>query len=314
MTHHITLPPGVGATFYGQLPRDLERNRPVVEASDLVCLHTAADATDVSSAALVRRINPQARVWLGLPANYLVGLAQRSGVTAAVHEAERVARVALDAGMELLELNGEGQHNGAKPGDWIPADPAEATRLARLAVAILEALRDALGDDCALGWTSHDMPGFRLPWREILSRVDVHAPQHYPAMAGVTASQRTLERRVAKSQGRWDALADRGEVPADAAPYGAKWSPYFQGHGHAVGALVWGLCEAPTARLWACPGSWSPEAVEALRLARGVRAVAGYGPGAIEKWQALHGLEADGAVGRQTLAAMRGAEPSGRTT
>ncbi|NCW44160.1 MAG: hypothetical protein EBV77_01445 [Gemmatimonadaceae bacterium] len=77
----------------------------------------------------------------------------------------------------------------------------------------------------------------------------------------------------------------------------------MQGWGHTVGALVWGLCEAPVARLWACPGSWSPEAVKALRGARAVRAVAGHGPDAIERFQALHGLAADGVVGPRTLAA-----------
>jgi hypothetical protein len=64
------------------------------------------------------------------------------------------------------------------------------------------------------------------------------------------------------------------------------------------------LCEAPTARLWACPGSWSPEAVEALRLARALRSTGGCGPDAVERWQAAQGLDADGIVGRQTLAAL----------
>lgn len=294
--------PGIGVTIYGDLPRDIDRARDVIRACDLVTLHTAADPTDTRNAALVRQINPDARVWLAIPANYLVRLATEKGIEAAAHEAERVARAALDMGAEVLEFNGEGQSDGKKPGDWIPENSAEAVRLARLAVALLEAARAVLGSRCALAWTSHDMPGFRLPWGEILSRVDIHAPQHYPAMEGRLATQRDLERRIATSQGRWEALAERGEVPASVVPHGAAWTPYLQAWGHTLGATVWGLCEAPVARLWAFPGSWDPRALTALRVARAIRAAAGYGPEAVETWQCARGLTVDGSVGPLTLA------------
>ena len=301
------IPAGIGATFYGQLPRDLDtsRGREVIRACDHVTLHTLADATDVQSAGLVRQ-SGCARVGLAIPANCLARMDLARGRAAVLAECARIASVAAAMGAEVLELNGEGASDGATVGDWTrgASDAAEASRLASLARDILGALRAALPASCALSWTSHDMPGFRVPWGPILSRVDLHAPQHYPAEAGRTVRQRELAARIARSQGRWEGLVDRGEIPADVAPYGARWSPYMQGHGHALGAIVWGLCEAAVVRLWACPGSWSPEALPALTAARQIRAEVGHGPDAIERWQAAHGLTADGVVGARSLAAM----------
>lgn len=298
--------PGIGATFYGSLPRDLDAHRDVIRACDHVTLHTAADASDVQNAALVRRINPEARVWLAIPGNYLSRMDLARGREATVAEARRCARIALAMGAEVFEINGEGASDGAAPGDWTsaPGDAHEARRLGSLAVAILEAARAELGDRCALGWTSHDMPGFLLPWSEILSRVDLHSPQHYPAQAGRLVAQRELEARISRSLGRWEVLAERHEVPADAIPRGAKWAPYLQGWGHQTGGLVWGLCSAPIARLWACPGSWSPEGARALVLARRLRAAVGP---SVEAWQRLHRLSADGIVGAATLLSLDGA-------
>lgn len=302
----MRLAPGIGATFYGSLPRDLDSplGRDVIRACDHVTLHTAADASDVQSAALVRRLGC-ARVWLAIPANYLSRLDLSRGRVAALDEIRRVALVARDMGAELLELNGEGASDGAVVGDWTsaPRDEQERRRLDELAVELCNAIR-ATVPTLAIGWTSHDgVRSFAIP-RAHLPLIDLHAPQHYPAQAGRTVTQRELAARIAWSRGQWEALVAEGRAPAAVAPYGTAWSPYLQGHGHAVGALVWGLCEAPTARLWACPGSWSPEAVEALRLARALRSSGGYGPDAVERWQRAHGLDADGSVGPRTLAAL----------
>lgn len=298
--------PGIGATFYGSLPRDLDSplGREVIRACDHVTLHTAADASDVQSAALVRRLGC-ARVWLAIPANYLSRLDLSRGRVVALDEIRRVALVARDAGAEVLELNGEGTSDGAVVGDWTsaPRDEQERRRLDELAVELCNAIR-ATVPALAIGWTSHDgVRSFRIP-RAHLPLIDLHAPQHYPAQAGRMVSQRELAARIAWSRGQWEALVAEVRAPAAVAPYGAAWSPYLQGHGHAVGALVWGLCEAPTARLWACPGSWSPEAVEALRFARALRSSGGYGPDAVERWQTAQGLDADGSVGPRTLAAL----------
>lgn len=299
MTHTIHVPPGIGATIYGNLPRDVSPE--LVAACDHVTLHTAADASDVQTAAKVRQLGCE-RVWLAIPGNYLA----RKSDADAVKEIQRCAHIALDMGAEVFEINGEGSSDGKKPGDWIAptSDPFEGERLEALALLIAHAAKDVMGESCALGWTSHDGTGFRIP-RRFLSRIDVHAPQHYPAYAGHTVSQRELEKRMSWSRGQWETLADRGKVPGDIAPYGARWAPYLQGHGHTPGALVWGLCEAPVVRLWAYPSSWSPEAIPALRRARAIRAnVDVTKPDVVARWQQAQGLEPDGVVGPKTLAAL----------
>lgn len=303
----IALRPGISATIYGNLPRDLDSplGRDVIRASDIVTLHTSADPTDVRSAALVRQINPAARVWLACPANYLSRMDLAKGREAVLAEVRRIASVAVAMGAEVVELNGEGSSDGKTPGDWTSAadDLREAERLESLGRDVMLSLRATLPASCAIAWTSHDGTSFRVP-RALLSRVDLHSPQHYPAEAGRTVSQRELERRVAWSEGQWHALAERGRVPAEVVPHGARWVPYLQGWGHTVGAMVWGLVEAPIARLWACPGSWSPEALTALRYARMIRDAAGHGPGAIERWQRGCELAADGILGPRSLATL----------
>jgi len=301
----LSLAPGVGATIYGHLPRDI--GEAVCRASDFVTLHTLADATDVASADRVRNYGCS-RVWLGLPANYFVRLAATKGLAAAAAEARRCARVAVDAGMEVVEFNGEGQSDGKKPNDWIPDGPAEAATLARLSETIIASTGDELdrrGSGAVVLWTSHDMPSFRLPWKPILHGIGGHSPQHYPAQKGRTVFQRELMSRVARSQGRWEAAAERDGLPPAMLPGGDLWVPYYQGHGHDPGALVWGLAEARIARLWAYPGSWDARGLEALQLARALRVAAGWGPEAVERWQGARGLVADGMVGPKTLAALR---------
>lgn len=294
--------PGIGATFYGNNARDLDSNKRVVSVSDFVCIHTAADESDLRTADLVRRLGCQ-RIWLAIPGNYLSRLDQRSGRKAVVAEIERCVGIAVQMGAEVFEVNGEGASDGSAAGDWTSpsGDRAEAERLESLGVDMISAAKSKAAGKLLVGWTSHDGVSFRIP-RKLLSLVDLHSPQHYPSQEGYTVKQRDLDRRIAWSRGQWESLAAKRSVSRDACPYGSKWSPYFQGWGTEIGALVWALCEAPTARLWACPGSWSPEAVEALRLARALRAACGHGPDAVERWQASRGLDADGAVGRMTLA------------
>lgn len=301
----MIIKPGIGATFFGKLPAIL--NRDIVEVCDIVCLHTAVDRTDISTANAVRSMNPKASVWLGVPANYLSRMDLFRSRNHVLTECDRIASIALDAGVEVLELNGEGSRDGKIVGDWIGpmGDAAEAARLEELGKAVTARLKDKLQGRVALSWTSHDGTGFRVP-RKLLQGVDLHAPQHYPAYENHVVSQRELERRFQWSKGQWDHLAARGIVDPAVCPYGARWSAYLQGWGHTVGALVWGLCEAPTARLWACPGSWSDSALPALKAARKIRATYGYGPDAIERFQKAIGLEPDGIVGRLTLAAVSG--------
>jgi hypothetical protein len=302
-----TLAPGVGATIYGKLPRDIAE--PVCRASDFITLHTAADASDVGAAGKVR-LYGCSRVWLAVPANYLVRLGQSRGVPAAIAEARRCARIAADMGAEAFEFNGEGSSDASKPGDWIPGTPAEAQELADLAAAILGAAEEELrlrGSAAVVMWTSHDMPGFKLPWGVILRNVGGHSPQHYPAQKGRLVRQKELMARIATSKGRWEGIAERDGLPAELLPGGALWAPYLQGWGHTVGASVWGLAEHRIGRLWAYPGSWDANGLLALRLVRVLRAEAGHGPDAVERWQAAHNLAADGLIGPRTEEALRSA-------
>lgn len=306
------LKPGIGASFYGELARDLPRqaSREVIDLCQIVCLHTQADHTDKIHADFVRAVNPVARVWLAIPANYLSRLDLSRGRAAVLTECDRVADIATAMSAELLEPNGEGQSGGRKPGDWTapPDDPTEIARLESLGEEVFERLETRLASNGAktrLGWTSHDDTRSFLVPRGLLRRVALHSQQHYPADKNLTVTQRIIERRVAWSQGRWEALAEQGIVEPEVCPRGARWGGYYQGHGHTVGALVWALSESPVARLWACPGSWSPEAVEALRLARKLRGRVGTGDDAVEKFQRAEGLDGDGAVGPKTLDALR---------
>lgn len=301
--------PGIGPTIYGNLPRDVEKNRPVIEAAEIVTLHTLADPSDVQTAALVRRINPRARVWLAVPANYLSRLDLAKGRRAVIAEGTRISKVAVDMGAELCEPNGEGASSGYVVGDWTAAKgavgDAEDERLETLGEDLADAILDAGSGRIVLGFTSHDgTETFRVP-RRFLRRIALHSPQHYPAIKGKTASQRTLEGRVRWSEGQWQVLASRGEVEGSVVPYGQRAGFYLQGWGHSLGALVWGLCEVPHARLWACPGSWSAEGLDALRIAGRLRARHGFGPDAVERFQRAAGLEVDGIVGRATLDALR---------
>jgi hypothetical protein len=292
-----TLAPGVGATIYGNLPRDIAE--PVCRASDFITLHTAADASDVASASKVRSYGCS-RVWLALPTNYFVRLGQSRGVPAAIAEARRCARVAAGMGVEVLEFNGEGSSDASKPGDWIPGTPEEARELADLAAAIIGAAEEELrlrGSAAVVMWTSHDMPGFRLPWGVILRGVGGHSPQHYPAQKGRLVKQKELMARVATSKGRWEGIAERDGLPEELLPGGELWAPYFQGWGHTVGASVWGLTEHRIARLWAYPGSWDNTGLVSLRLARAIRAEVEPNADALEHWQARHSLSADGMFG-----------------
>ncbi len=297
-----TLRPGVGVTIYGNLPRDIAK--PIVSAADFVTLHTAADATDVTSASRVRALGGS-RVWLAMPSNYFVRLAAKRGERAAFDEATRCAKVAVAMGAEALEFNGEGSSDAAVPGDWVPASAEEAHTLAELAAGMLAAARAVCHPrGIAVLWTSHDMPSFRLPWGPILGGVDYHSPQHYPAEKGRLVPQRELMARVDRSRGRWEAMAERDAIPRSMLPGGERWIPYLQGWGHTPAATVWGLCEAPIARLWAYPGSWSPASIAALGAARRVRAQVGAGPDAIPRWQVAQGLVGDGVIGPKTLAAL----------
>lgn len=296
MNRPAPLAPGIGLTLY---PVDRKADVLAIAAADIVTLHTHADPSDVALAARIRAINPRARIWLAIPANPLV----RQGRLRALGTMRTTAQIAQEMGAECVEINGEGSSDTSVPGDWTPHTDGERRALEALAVDLVATTR-ASAPGLTVAWTSHDLPSFKLPWGAILGAVDLHSPQHYPAEKGRTVQLAELRSRVARSQGRWEMLAEGLAVPADTVPGGACWVPYGQGWGHSVDASCWLLDQAPLARLWACPGSWDANGTTALRAMRVIRDAAGHEPGAIARWQTARGLAADGIVGPKTLAAL----------
>jgi hypothetical protein len=96
----MEIKPGIGVTFYGRLPAIL--NTDVVEACDIVCLHTALDSTDPKTVEQVRKINPDAQIWIGFPANYLSRMDLFQSRKKVIAEVDRIAAVALDCGADVL--------------------------------------------------------------------------------------------------------------------------------------------------------------------------------------------------------------------
>jgi len=250
---------------------------------DVVQLHTRPDATDAAVIARVRAEIPGARVWIGAPADTLA----RTPATAAKRAAEW-ARMARDLGAEALILNGEAA--------WVGAAPA----LARDVIAAMRAAAPAL----TLGWTSFDHPRYhRLPWGAILGAggVDLHLPQVYAAPTdGVATRDGALA--------RWESAARQWAAQGDVLPAhrigGERCVPYVQAHHVSVSGTCALLDRAPLASAWALPTRSDEAGVLALRADATLRREAGHAPGRVARWQAAHGLTADGAVGPATLRAL----------
>lgn len=298
----FSLAPGLALTCYAGGPATnilsaVKLSAEAVRLADIVTLHTTPDRSDLAAVAEVRRLNPKARVWFGAPFNPVVRLQKPR----ALETVAAWAKLAVEAGAEMLELNGEG--NTTSPGDWVGNDPAERVRLATLMTELLQVMR-AAAPSLPLGFTSHDMPrSFLVPWSEVLREpLALHRPQHYPAEAGRRVGLQELQDRIARSRKQWDALVAAGKMDAPFTPYGAGWSPYLQGHGHDLVATVWAMDQAPIASLWASPGSWDDVGTASLRVMRQLRDEVGHAPGAIARWQTAHGLDPVGTIGPKSRA------------
>lgn len=296
------LAPGLALTCYAGGPASnilqaVKLSATAIALADIVTLHTTPDRSDLAAVAEVRRINPRARVWFGAPFNPVVRLQKPRALEAVA----AWAKLCVEAGAELLELNGEG--NETAPGDWVGNTDAERAQLAALMTELLQSMR-AAAPSLPLGFTSHDMPrSFRAPWSEVLREpLALHRPQHYPAEAGRRVGLQELQDRIARSRKQWDALVAAGKCGAPFTPYGAAWSPYLQGHGHDLVATTWAMDQAPIASLWASPGSWDEGGTDALRAMRVIRDDAGSAPGAIARWQVRHGLDPVGTIGPRSRA------------
>lgn len=291
------LAPGLALTCYGSGPaKDIaaavKLSDEAIQYADILTLHTTPDPTDVKVIDATRKKYPDLRLWFGAPANQLA----RGATDLAIEKALAWAKLSVDNGIELLELNGEG--NETAPGDWVGNNPSERSGLAIRLREILAAIRAAY-PGLALGWTSHDMPrSFRIPWTEVLQALlAIHRPQHYPAEKGRLVEFDELVGRIDRSRKQFLELATAGSIGAEYVPRGERWSPYLQGWGHQPVVTAWGLDQAPIGSLWASPGSWDGGGTLAMRVLRQIRDEVGPGPGSIGRWQAAHGLEPVGTLG-----------------
>lgn len=279
--------PGLVVTAWGSggIGRALDEALPVLVAirPDVVQIHTQPDASDAAAVSRIAREMPDARVWIGAPADTLA----RTPATAPKRAAEW-ARIAAQLGAEVLILNGEAAWKGAAPS------------LARDVIAAMRSAAPAL----VLGWTSFDHPRWhRLPWGAILGAggVDLHLPQVYAAPEDGVATRASALARWESAARQWDALGD--VLPAHRLG-GERCVPYVQAHHVSVSGTCALLDRAPLASAWALPTRSDDAGVLALRADATMRREAGHAPGRIARWQAAHGLVADGILGPHSLAAM----------
>lgn len=279
--------PGLVVTAWGSggIGRALDEALPALVSirPDAVQIHTQPDASDAAAVARIARDLPDARVWIGAPADTLA----RTPATASKRAAEW-ACMASQLGAEVLILNGEAAWKGASPA------------LARDVIAAMREASPAL----ILGWTSFDHPRWhRLPWGAILGAggVDLHLPQVYAAPEDGIATR-------ASALARWESAARQWAAQGDVLPAhrlgGERCVPYVQAHHVSVSGTCALLDRAPLASTWALPARSDEAGVIALRADAIMRREAGHAPGRIARWQSAHGLTADGIVGRATLGAM----------
>lgn len=266
---------------------------------DVVILHTYPEPRDVVACQAVLRALPGVRLWIQAPANVLAGGDERR----AIRRAETWAAEARDLGAEVLSLNGE---MASRPGSagWDAATPAEAAAEAQRIARILAAMA-AVPSAPGLAWCSHDRSG-RLPlaiWHAVLgagSPVLLHIPQVYAApVRGIASRAEALARLDAHRR----SLALAGIRP-ELAPGGTGWAPYVQAHHHALSAACALYDSAPLACAWTLPERCDDLGVLALRADAELRRLAGHAPGRAARYQAAHGLTADGIVGPATLRAL----------
>ena len=279
--------PGLVVTAWGSggIGRALDEALPALVSirPDVVQIHTQPDASDAAAVARIARDLPDARVWIGAPADTLA----RTPATAPKRAAEW-ACMASQLGAEVLILNGEAAWKGAAPS------------LARDVIAAMHEASPAL----ILGWTSFDHPRWhRLPWGAILGAggVDLHLPQVYAAPEDGIATRASALARWESAARQWDALGD--VLPAHRLG-GERCVPYVQAHHVSVSGTCALLDRAPLASTWALPARSDEAGVIALRADAIMRREAGHAPGRVARWQAAHGLTADGVVGARSLAAL----------
>lgn len=290
----ITVAPGLAVTLWdsGGIFKAIEKAQASLASinPDIVQLHTTPKSNLAEAVALVRSIVPQARIWIGLPADPLV---TSTNHLAAVRS---YAREAKKVGAEMFVFNGEAR--------W-KATGAERTALGKRAQDCIAEFRKA-APGIAVAWTSFDhLASHGLPWRFIFDPekgVDYHMPQHYthdPKFPDRLSNHRTVAGRVAaadKNSRRLD-----GAVPDHFLPGGDRWIPYGQMHHHNTAAICALSNMAPRVAYWAMMSRCDAHGIAGVACAQRLRRIEGHNPGHVQAFQTRAGLAVDGVVGPATI-------------
>lgn len=288
-------PPAIVVTVYNDLRG--ERSMPLLErlyahsdpADFAVCIHDPPSDDDDRLAALIRGAGY--RLWYG----WGIDPDAKRSVRDAAAITRRRARLAADRGAEAVELNGERA--------W------KARGLEVHAAEMIAAARDG-APELAVGFSTFDGPqSHELPADDVIfgaSGVDYSAPQVYAADPGTPALEdhRDARRRWDRSVRQHEEMVRRGVYRADLVPGRERCLPYAQVHGCTPACVAWLLDRADTSRAWALPTRCDEEGLRGIEAVLLARRETGRRAGAIARWQAAHGLTADGIAGPVTLGAM----------
>ena len=269
--------------------------------SSITSAHFAGVVADV------RAQLPNARIWLGVGGDGFAAQYRAGKVSAAQVVAPLVAcaAVAHAHGFELILWDFEAAWKRAPKTDVRSRD--ELYALAKR--VITEGA--AAAPDSVHGLVCYDIPTLHtaFPWSAFFNDTPVSLFAYMAYSADGTPDVGELLRRVAWAKREQEKAEGRGLIPDDVSPDvpgDVDRVPTVQLHGVAQRDLVTVLAEHTHALAWTLPliadgGRADAAGVQALEAALCLRRQVGGGPGAVARFQARAGLEADGIVGPKTL-------------
>ena len=221
----------------------------------------------------------------------------RRTVRDAAATTRRRARLAADRGAEAVELNGEKA--------W------KAEGLSAHAREMLTACREG-APGLPVGWSYFDGPDSHEmepeTGRAIFGPggVDYSAPQVYANDPGAPGLEdhRDARRRWDRAVAQHEAMVRRGIYRPELVPGREACAVYAQLHGCTAGCVAWLLDRGHVGRGWAIPTRSDAEGLRGVAAVLIARREHGTAAGAIARWQAARGLNADGVAGNATLTAM----------